>query len=142
MQPATLLTIWERGEGEGMGRRALTLLAGAPPGTAADALALLPVGRPDALLIELRERLFGSRFAGLTTCPACAREVELSFETAEVRRETTRAGTATVAAGGIEVDVRLPNGGDLAAIETIRDVGAARELLLHRCIVAARRGCE
>jgi hypothetical protein len=132
-----LLEIWERGAGEGVSGRALALAGGAAPGISGDDFARMPVGRRDAALIELRQRLFGDHFTGITSCPSCGEEIELTFEASEVRREAARIETATVVAGEYEIDVRLPSSADLAAIEPLRDLAAARTALLERCITRA-----
>lgn len=138
---ARLLAVWERGQGEGVGARALTLLTALDAGPA-DEPALLPIGRRDALLLDLRERLFGGRYQGVTSCPSCGEEIELTFEAREVRRPAAALGSAVVQIDGIDVEFRLPNGGDLAAIENTGDIGVARAHLLARCVVKATRGGE
>jgi hypothetical protein len=134
-----LLEIWERGAGERTGRRALTLLACALPGATAGELDGVSVGHRDALLLDLRERLFGGAFTGLTACPACGEEIELAFDAAELRRDVAETVTATVELDRVTVEFRLPNAGDLAAIESIGDIAAARARLLTRCILKATR---
>ena len=134
-----LLEIWERGAGERTARRALMLLACALPGAAGGQLEGVSVGHRDALLLDLRERLFGSALVGLTTCPACGEEIELAFNAAELRRGVAETVTATVEIDGVTVEFRLPNAGDLAAIVSIGDVPAARARLLARCILKATR---
>src|SRR5215203_5344860 len=79
--------MWERGEGQRPSRRALGLLSGAAPDSTAMELGAMPIGRRDAALLELREQLFGEAFSGVSTCPACGEEIELTFDTHEVRRE-------------------------------------------------------
>src|SRR3954468_8198915 len=134
-----LLEVWERGAGERTGRRALTLLGCALPGAAAEELDQIVAGHRDALLLDLRERLFGHAFVGVTACPACGEEIELAFDAAEVRRDVPAVATAALQVDGIAVEFRLPNATDLAAIESIDDIAAARARLLARCIVKATR---
>ena len=109
-----LLSRWERGEGQRASRRALALLG--------DDFATVPIGRRDAALLELRVAWFGEAFTGLTNCPACGEEIELSFDVDEVRR----------GAPGVS-DVHLPTTEDLIAIEHFTDVAQARAALLARC---------
>jgi hypothetical protein len=132
-----LLAIWERGAGERTGARALTMLGAAAPETTEGERALLSVGRRDALLLDLRERLFGSLFTGLTSCPSCGEELELEFAATEVRRAAASNETAALRVDGIDLDFRPPNGGDLAAIDSALDIAAARAQLLARCVVRA-----
>lgn len=126
LTPSELLGMWERGEGQRPSRRALALLSGMAP----DA----PVGRRDAALLELRERLFGDAFAAVTLCPSCGEELELSFTANEVRRPFAGASALRIA----DRDVRLPGSVDLAAAEECGDVDAARELLFARCVGLSR----
>ena len=111
---AELLSAWERGEGQRPSRRALAL--------APDAAAL-PIGRRDASLLELRVAMFGSDFTGVTSCPACGEEIELTFDADEVRRE----------APPHDPSLRLPTTEDLIAIEHLTDLASARAMLLARC---------
>jgi len=110
-----LLSIWERGEGQRASRRALAILS--------DDYATVPVGRRDAALLDLRVAWFGDVFSGVTSCPACGEEIELTFTADEVRRDALPASA----------DVRLPTTEDLMAIEHFTDVDAARAALLARC---------
>jgi hypothetical protein len=136
---ADLLELWERGEGARTVRRARALLAAAQ---CEEAAAPTTVGRRDAALLELRERLFGSRFTGVTRCPKCGTEIELTFDAPEVRRPEPPAASATfvIDAGGVTVEFRLPTAADLEALDGMGDVAAARDALLAACIVRAERG--
>jgi hypothetical protein len=135
-----LLSMWERGEGQRPPRRALALLSAAAPDSTAADLAAMPIGRRDGSLLDLRERLFGSAFAGVTSCPACGEEIELAFDAREVRRETAAEPPALrVIEGSYEVEARLPSTDDLAAIDPMGDLEAARGRLFARCVIRAWR---
>ena len=137
---AELLGIWERGEGQWPWRRALALLAGAAPGVADDELASMPIGRRDAELLDLREQLFGSAFTGVTACPACEQEIELTFDASEVRRSAVdSAGPFTVRTGACDVTFRLPVTADLMQLEGLANLDAARAALLARCVTSTLR---
>jgi hypothetical protein len=66
----------------------------------------------------------------------------VTFDAAEVRRDVTRIEAATLSVEGIDVDFRLPNGGDLAVIGSLRDIASARASLLARCVKRAARHGE
>jgi hypothetical protein len=134
-----LLSLWERGAGERRSRRALALLAGAWPGADVEELAAIAVGRRDASLLALREQLFGGAFTGVTACPACAEEIELTFDAAEVRRDAAEATSFRLDVDGLEIEARLPDTRDLARIEAMSDLAAARDVLLEACVVRAAR---
>ena len=138
-----LLSIWERGEGQRPSRRALALLEGAAPDSDAAELAALPVGSRDAMLLDLREHLFGAAVSGITSCPACAEEIELSFDIGEVRRDrAVESPRLRIADGEYEVQARLPSTADLGAIEQFDDLSLARGRLFSLCVVGATRGSD
>jgi hypothetical protein len=138
---AELLGIWERGEGQWPWRRALTLLSGIAPGTPDDELASMPIGRRDAALLDLREQLFGNAFTGITACPDCGEEIELTFEASEVRRTAAHGdeGPFTISTGRYEVTFRLPDTADLMHLDGASGLAAARAELLARCVTSALR---
>lgn len=145
-----LLTVWERALGQSPVQQALVLLAAAYPEHSPEQLAQLSVGRRDARLLTLRERLFGSQLNSVTTCPQCQQRIELAFNVPDIRIEPSMtdavypAGEAiTLTLEGYRVHFRLPNSLDLASIETSSDVDQAREQLLRRCLQSVvREGAE
>jgi hypothetical protein len=123
--------------------RALVLLrAASGAGTEAhDALARLPIGRRDALLIDLRMRTFGPSFELQSRCPVCGEGVEFAVGAREVAVEPPGDGAGgTLIVGVHEVEYRLPNSFDLAAIVGVAETRAARRALFVRCVVRARAG--
>ncbi len=132
---------WESGVQKRTSGRALVMVAGAQA-EGREEPALLPVGLRDASLLDLRRQLFGGRYTGVTSCPSCGNEIELTFDEAEVRRDVGQAGTVALQADGVHVAFRLPTGADLAAIEPAPDVATGRTLLLARCVVEASRDGE
>lgn len=116
------------------------MLSAAEPEARAEELLAMPAGARDAGLLGLREVLFGSELAGVSSCPACNELVELTFAIDDVRAEAPRiVGELSVQVDGYDVAFRLPNGRDLASIERMRDVAVARDALLARCVVSATR---
>ena len=142
--PAQLLQVWERGGGSSAATWGLLLLGCSCDEVSAEALAALPLGRRDALLLELRERLFGSAIEVVATCPQCAATVEATFRCDDLRLPDpgTVESTLKHAAHGVHVQFRLPDSNDLLALESCGDAGTARELLLERCVLAAQSGAE
>ena len=138
-----LLTAWDRALGQSSMQQALVLLAAVYPEHSMGQLAQWSVGRRDACLLTLRERLFGSQLNGVTVCPQCRQRIELAFNVSDIRVGPTMADpivpvdeVMTLTAGGYRVQFRLPNTLDLEAIETSADVNQMREQLLHRCITS------
>ncbi|HEX7318195.1 MAG TPA: hypothetical protein VF297_30100 [Pyrinomonadaceae bacterium] len=138
-----LLDVWERGLAYAHERWALLLLAAACPDTTAQELERLSVGQRDERLLRLREWAFGGGFTSLANCPACAEQLELSFEADDVRATPPEeSGPFRLNVGVHEVEFRLPDSRDLLAISAHIDVEEARLELFERCLRAARRGVE
>jgi len=137
-----LLDLWERGRPLAALERGELLLGAACPGTPAEELSRLSIGRRDACLLRLRELTFGPDMRALTKCPGCAERLELQFGTSDIlvdeSGDTTE--TAEVKVEGYGITVRAPNTLDLRAVSAARDLEKARRDLIERCVVAAVRG--
>lgn len=139
MRAADLVSAWEQGQARtpaGRGQSLLALL-----GVDAERRLDLTVGQRDALLFDLRGELFGSVVVAVASCPGCAERVELAFALDDVK--ATPPGDPRepieVVHDGYTVRVRPPTTADLALVEAVRSTEEGRELLLARCVVAARR---
>lgn len=142
--PAQLLQVWERGGDPSAAMRGLLLLGCSCDEYPAETQAALPLGRRDALLLELRERLFGAAIDAVATCPQCAVEVEATFRCDDLRLAAPEPDAAATVlehvARGMRVRFRLPDSSDLLALEQCGDARTARGLLLERCVLAAEGG--
>jgi hypothetical protein len=136
-----LLTLWERARAQPVATKALMLLS--VTDDSSQDLAKLSIGGRDARLLALREALFGSRLAGVTDCPKCGLQLELSIDAADLRTEPERPAVETlmVSNGNYEARFRLPNSEDLAAIGDVRETDETAEVhtLLSRCLVEVRK---
>lgn len=140
LTPEQILSIWEAGHDRLPAGRAELLLAEACPEASETALAALPVGRRDSLLLTLRQWAFGSAMFGLTQCPACGNRIELNFSVSDVQiGDEPPEGELNVEHSGYDIRFRLPIGADMAAIHGTTDMAVARRLLLERCLLGARR---
>lgn len=143
--PAQLLHVWERGSEVSAAASALLLLDSCCD-EAAPELALLPLGRRDALLLQLRERLFGEDIQAMATCPQCAAAVEAGFRCDDLLLDAAATGDdgSTLqhvsAQHDLRVRFRLPDSRDLIAIEQCASAQQARGRLLERCVLAATHG--
>ena len=135
-----MLKVWERGASRAPLARALLLLSAADPETSWDALAALPVGRRDGLLLTLRQWAFGEKMVSVADCPACGESLELIFSVKDVQAESPDPGSdaspihATI--DGYEVAFRLPTTTDVAGAV---DAADPRIALLDRCIASVVR---
>jgi len=136
-----LLSVWEQGRSQPSHRQALLLLAAAYPERKPEELAGLSIGRRDARLLTLRERLFGPRFVSITGCPTCGEKLELSFDVSDIRVEAGEESNSQLLLEmeGYEILFRLPDSNDLAALAmTSVDRNGGRSLVLKRCLTEVR----
>lgn len=150
MRPLTaaeLLQAWESAAELPAVQRGLALLAPACPELDGQALAELPLGRRDGLLLTLRDWTFGARLTALAGCPACGSPVEFAFDSSDIRAPVTENQPSyEVEAGGVRVRFRLPNSRDLLhALAITQDTPGmeaqqARRRILAGCLLAAERG--
>jgi len=136
---ALLLDIWEAACGLPPVQRDLAFLAARRPGSDRAELAGLPIGRRDALLIELYQAHYGAALEGLLTC-GCGELLEVSIDLAALLEtpHTPEAAWVSVAADGYRIDARLPDTTDLAAAATSGRIDAdrGRAVLLQRLLRA------
>src|SRR5215831_9005092 len=140
-----LLAVWERGWGPRPFERALALLSAASLESSPAALARVPLGRRDVLLMQLREWTFGPDLPLLVPCPQCGQTLEMalpvaSLQTSPIRNDDALEQIAFVA-GGFEVCCRPPNTEDLVACVDL-EASVRRARLLERCVIDVRRADE
>lgn len=136
----SMLQIWEEGRDRPPWARALLLLEAADPAAERAALARLPVGERDAMLLELRASVFGEALSCLAVCPACGERLELNFRVDDVRSPGPKAGPPFVfAADGLQISFRLPNSADL---ESLKPGPGATDALLANCVIDVTRDDE
>ncbi len=149
MEPLTaaaLLAVWERGVNQTLLERVLTLLAEACPEMDAAAIGRLRIGQRDAMLLQLREWMFGPRLVNTARCPRCTERVEWEnrianlWIPAEPNLDSSEAFCLRVAE--FELQFRLPDSNDIAAALETDDHQSARSGLLRRCILEARHADE
>lgn len=141
-----LLSVWERGLSQSPLARAEALLAAAWPGSTSDSLAGLTLGRRDARLLQLREAVFGPIMNALATCEACGENVEMEFSASDIRSgsggEAHGPEAIDVIVEGHELTLRIPTGADLAVAAEARSLLAARQTLIQRLVLTAKRAGE
>lgn len=144
MRPLTtaqLLDVWEQGRTRSPVEQGVGLLAAALPDTPPAQIARLSIGRRDALLLTLREWTFGPDLACVAACPACGERLEFLFQVEDILLpQPEEPEPLTLQADGYDIEYRLPNSQDLAALAASES--AARAQLLERCILSIRAGDE
>jgi hypothetical protein len=128
-----LLRAWELSRTLPEHEAVLSLLSLAGPELSAQDLALLPLGERNALLLELRAALFGSRMEGFAICPDCGAELELTVDPRALAQGLRLEATpAPEEVGGHPM--RPVNSLDLMAGSRAATEQEAREILLARSL--------
>lgn len=141
--PAQLLEAWERGGGQPAAARGLLLLGISCDEQPAETLPRLPLGRRDALLLQLRQRLFGTGIDSVAHCPQCATLVEVSFRGDDLlaagdgAHESAESHEYRSPDGEVRVRFRLPDSEDELALASCGSIADACALLLERCVLDA-----
>lgn len=144
LSPSVLLEVWESGMTQPAVQKALLLLGVAFPEESTAVLAQHSIGKQNALLLTLREWLFGPQFVSVATCPQCGERLELNFETADIRAGPPDEPAESLAldVAGYSVQFRLPNSADLAIVLGYEDPAAVERVLLERCLISAQHAGE
>ncbi|HEX9775220.1 MAG TPA: hypothetical protein VGB83_06540 [Actinomycetota bacterium] len=137
LSPVEVLDAWETGFSLAPARRTLALLAAATGRGVAD-LAAEPVAARDAALLDLRVAHFGDTIDAVASCPACGEALELSLDASALLAPSVPADVV-VERRGFRVRFRLPSTEDVV---TVAPSEGAREALIRRCVVEARREGE
>ena len=136
LSASDILQIWELGLCQHPLQRAVTILTVACPEMSADEAASLTIGQRDGYLLRLRELTFGSGMNGFAVCPQCSDRLEFSLNIPDIRvADLDRLVQSEYGFcwGGIELQFRLPNSWDLAAIASCNNPILAQQRLIQRC---------
>jgi hypothetical protein len=142
---ARLMNAWEGGLSRTPARRALLVLAACCPEAPADALAALPVGARNRLLVAAQLMMFTPVYDCVADCPRCGclLEAQLPLDRLIVSGQQDVAAPAVTEGELVAADrrlrFRLPTAGDLAAVapdvyepDSQANTAAA---LLRRCLL-------
>jgi hypothetical protein len=140
LSASEILNVWEQGTSLVLAQRGVLLLAAINPTVGLDELLKLSIGERDAILLDLRERIFGPKIWGQANCPACNEHIEARFATTDIRfaPRAKPLGELSTSAAGLSLRFRLPCSQDLLSISDLQDKNAAYEQLLKRCIIEIR----
>jgi hypothetical protein len=99
----------------------------------------LSVGQRDGLLLALRRHLYGPTVLGVTSCPRCREQVEVSFDLADIAVDPPGdpREPIEVELGGYRVRARPPGAMDLVSVADARDHLDPRTALIERCVLEA-----
>lgn len=141
---ADLLTCWERVLSRTPAERAVGMLGAALPEASGDELAEWSVGRRDAALLRLRERLFGPMLSAAAACPRCHVSVELSFAVGDILVSAPEDASKSLSFTHDEfaIEFRLPNSMDMALVTADLDAAGNVHRLLSRCAKRIERSGE
>src|SRR5437899_137253 len=133
LSAAQILFVWERGQGLSLGQQALLLLRAGSGKTDSDRLTRMTIGERDEELCALRAQTFGPSLDGIAECPACAENLEVKINLAELGggSPADASKTRSLSRGEYEVSFRLPTASDIASLAPGTDPVVARQSLLR-----------
>lgn len=145
LSASDLLKVWEDGQGVPRAPIGVLLLQAACPEEPPEELARKSIGQRDAILLRLRELMFGPQLDCFAGCPWCATPIEFSLETAGLLLPEGDPGAGPLQAhiAGHQVTFRLPAAADLAALDAGGALDGGPEALARRlvlpCILSVRK---
>jgi hypothetical protein len=140
VSPEDLLALTERAAPLHAIDRAIRLLALAMPDRDPSALARLPLGTRDGLLLAVRNALLGDRLEAQDACPGCGARVEALLDGAALAAGCSPPPAQwTIESDGCRLTLRALDSLDAAAAAQSDDVGGARTLLITRAVISAER---
>ena len=139
-----LLRAWERGLNQPLLQRSVVLLSFAYPQVSSGSLHRLAIGRRDAELLALRERIFGSQMTGVAVCPGCGLRLDLTLDVTEMRTAGAAEPDAqlSLSIGSYELQFRSPTSEDLAEALDPDDPEGSETRLLSLCVLSAHYNGE
>src|SRR5947208_1716197 len=138
-----VVPLWERGQEQSPGARAVSALVAACPELDETGAAELPIGEFQSRLLSLWELTFGPRIDGYVECPACSEQLELPLRADELRSSNVPGMAAeTLKDRDWVLTFRPLRWEDLIAASAANSPASGRALLIERCVIAARRDQE
>ncbi len=102
----------------------------------------MTIGQRDAYLLTLRELTFGSKMESYAECPKCGERLEFTLNVSDIRVADALSEVQqeyTLTSGEYQLQFRLPNSKDLAAVVGYQDLNAVRNLIGQRCVLQTQR---
>lgn len=130
LSTSNLMHAWEDGLNLHPTLRAIQLVMVGYPGLSNQDAKALSIGSRDALLIRLRQVLFGSSIVSTSTCNYCQEQMDLSFDLSTIKVDDPKPNVRqTVTIQDYQIEFRLPCSSDL-----IEQNAPAPTNLLSKCI--------
>jgi hypothetical protein len=142
LSESQLLDLWEKAYGKAPSERAVMLVGACQPDVPAKQLLQMTVGQREGILLRLREQIFGSRVDMIADCPSCKESLEFSFHIHDILcDQETSTGTCELQLDGHRIAFRVPNNGDLIAVQSLAADERRRELF-NRCTQVSHIDCD
>lgn len=133
-----LLGIWEAGFDKSVIEKSLLLVGAVRHDLNAAQIASMAVGQRDAILFDLRKKLFGPLFSNMANCVACGQQVEWEMPVDSIRMHPDSLNEENAAIelehSGHHFRFRLPNSADLIALSRLDEGSSHEDELLKRCL--------
>jgi len=132
-----IIRIWELGHDIHHIERALLILS-ASSGSTQNKLASLPVGKRDALLLDIRSKIFGDRMNCFATCPECGDKIQFTLSARSLIVKSPDEPydiPHELSSDGLSLIFRLPDSTDQLAVLSSDNIETARLLIIKRCLL-------
>lgn len=134
-----LLNFWEQSMNHTLIRRAIDLLCLVYHGKKEEEIASLSIGERDAMLLLLREWLFGPRLQNIAECPICSERIEWKTDIQDIQLQLPKPdnppGEYLLEKDGYNILFRLPNSNDIADVIADNENRRKPEKLLEKLIL-------
>jgi hypothetical protein len=142
LSTSVMLELWEQGLIVSPVEWTLLSLTKACPERSLKELADMPIGQRDALLLNLRNQIFGSRLTGTAVCCKCSERLEIDFCSRDIlasiaTMDLGKLGPFIFNTDGFDIDFRLPNSIDIMATAVCKDISTAKQMIIKRCVLKA-----
>lgn len=144
MRDDDLLRLYDAARVRGAAARGVAVLAVLHPDRSGDALARLPLGRRNALLLRAWRRELGEALEAVARCAGCGEGLELVVPAVDLLSAEPGPGApgteVAVRVGAAAAVVRLPDSVDLELAGRAGTPDGAQRVLLRRCLLRADTG--
>lgn len=138
-----VLRIWENSRNQSLLDKSINLLRVSCSGSGIEDPAALSIGERDAMLLQLREWLFGPNLLNVADCPECHEQVEWVTSISDLQESSSEEKTP-VSAFSLDTDnyhiqFRVPNSYDIAKVISYPDYRLNPGKLLSDCIIEIQK---
>jgi hypothetical protein len=143
LSTSDLVEMWEQGCNRPTVARALLLLSRCGPKRSGPEVSALSIGQRNQALLGVHERMFGDRLECRVACPECGDELEFELDSRALASDgyvdAALDAVYELREEDVEIQFRVLDSHNLAAASRCTSVEHARQVLVGRSVLSARR---